>query len=65
MQEDDTPKDEVEAELLYGKLLNEQTDKIEVSTSGPVEKTFVVGLPNACEVFMRPPWEGADYIQVR
>lgn len=39
-QEDDTPKDEVEAELLYGKLLNEQTDKIEVSTSGPVEKTF-------------------------
>lgn len=39
-QEDDTPKDETEAELLYGKLLNEQADKIEVSTSGPVEKTF-------------------------
>lgn len=39
-QEDDTPKDETEAELLYGKLLNEQADKIEVSTSGPVEKTL-------------------------
>ncbi len=39
-QEDDTPKDETEAELLYGKLLNEQTDKIEVSASGPVEKTL-------------------------
>ena len=39
-QEDDTPKDETEAELLYGKLLNEQTDKIEVSTSGQVAKTL-------------------------
>lgn len=39
-QEDDTPKDETEAELLYGKLLNEQADKIEVSKSGPVEKTL-------------------------
>lgn len=39
-QEDDTPKDETEAELLYGKLLNEQANKIEVSTSGPVEKTL-------------------------
>lgn len=38
--EDDTPKDETEAELLYGKFLNEQTDKIEVSNNGPVEKTF-------------------------
>ena len=38
--EDDTPKDETEAELLYGKLLNEQADKIEVSNEGPVEKTF-------------------------
>ena len=39
-QEDDTPKDETEAELLYGKLLNEQADKIEVSNNGPVEKTL-------------------------
>lgn len=39
-QEDDTPKDETEAELLYGKLLNEQAEKIEVSESGPVEKTL-------------------------
>lgn len=39
-QEDDTPKDETEAELLYGKLLNEQADKIEVSTSGHVAKTL-------------------------
>lgn len=38
--EDDTPKDETEAELLYGKLLNEQADKIEVSNEGPVEKTL-------------------------
>lgn len=39
-QEDDIPKDETEAELLYGKLLNEQADKIEVSTSGHVAKTL-------------------------
>ena len=39
-QEDDTPKDETEAELLYGKLLNAQADKIEVSNNGPVEKTL-------------------------
>lgn len=39
-QEDDIPKDETEAELLYGKLLKEQADKIEVSNNGPVEKTL-------------------------
>lgn len=39
-KEEDTPKDETEAELLYGKILNEQSDKIEVSNNGPVEKTL-------------------------
>ena len=35
---EEVPKDETEAELLYSKFLNEQTEKIEVSNSGPVEK---------------------------
>lgn len=35
---DDAPKNETEADLLYGKFLNEQTKNIEVSDSGPVEK---------------------------
>ncbi|MDY5049857.1 MAG: hypothetical protein SPF17_00385 [Candidatus Mucispirillum faecigallinarum] len=39
-KEEDTPKDETEAELLYGKILNEQSGKIEVSNNGPVEKTL-------------------------
>lgn len=39
-QENETPEDETEAELLYGKLLSEQADKIEVSNSGPVEKSL-------------------------
>lgn len=39
-KEEDAPKDETEAELLYGKILNEQSDKIEVSNNGPVEKTL-------------------------
>lgn len=37
---DDMPKDETEADLLYGKFLNEQTEKIEVSNNGPVEKSL-------------------------
>lgn len=37
---EDIPKDETEADLLYGKFLNEQTEKIEVSESGPVEKSI-------------------------
>lgn len=36
----DMPKDETEADLLYGKFLNEQTEKIEVSNTGPVEKSL-------------------------
>ena len=36
----DIPKDETEADLLYGKFLNEQTEKIEVSNTGPVEKSL-------------------------
>lgn len=39
-KEEDAPKDETEAELLYGKILNEQSGKIEVSNNGPVEKTL-------------------------
>lgn len=35
---EEVPKDETEAELLYSKFLNEQTEKIEVSNSGPVKK---------------------------
>lgn len=37
---EEVPKDETEAELLYSKFLNEQTEKIEVSNSGPVEKSL-------------------------
>lgn len=37
---EDMPKDETEADLLYGKFLNEQTEKIEVSGNGPVEKSI-------------------------
>ncbi len=37
---EDMPKDETEADLLYGKFLNEQTEKIEVSNTGPVEKSL-------------------------
>ncbi len=39
-KEEDAPKDETEADLLYGKLINEQAEQIEVSKSGPVEKTL-------------------------
>ncbi len=39
-EDENAPKDDTEADLLYGKFLNEQTEKIEVSNAAPVEKNI-------------------------
>ncbi len=39
-EDENAPKNDTESDLLYGKFLKEQTEKIEVSNTAPVEKSI-------------------------